>query len=388
MAQIPKRKLSIFSFGSNSSSANLKVTGDGKATAVEPQQGFKPSASTSNATVSRSNSTGGSPASLSNGSKQNMGSATTKTFSVSNSQSHSNIAPSSDGSMSEDLNIFERSVQDTIPAFEKINSRRPTLTRLRSTSKSGGDFGLQVSLSNFKNEDFIPPALDATTSILNDSNTNLDDVDIIYSSRRNSSVIGLNMALGRSAPSRKNSVYSMTQLHQQHSPNLASPPFSLQSTGSSSHFPSLSSPNTNASIAIPENMMQSRSSNHPISPTSPPKLTSSKSSISFYSYADLLSSDEYTKRPSFKQSYSQGIIPTRKNSVNSTKTASNGNQPSGLSKKFNSNLNKFLISPESSDSEDDVHSRNKSINDNESLISSSIGDCLRQTNTELAARDT
>lgn len=396
MAQIPKRKLSIFSFGSNSSSSgggsgnssngtapgstsasSTVAANTANSTMLKPDQ--KLSVGSRGAAAISGNTTGGNP-----------GSATTSKLSIPhNSSSHPNVSSPTDSSMSEDLNIFERSVQDSIPPFEKINSRRPTLTRLRSNSKSTGEFGSQASLTNFKNEDFIPPALDATTSILNDSNTNLDDVDIIYSSRRNSSVIGLNMALGRSAPSRKNSVYSMSQLHQQNSPNLNLQPFSPQSSGSSSHFPSLSSssgaskPNK-PTIPIPESMGKSRSNNHPISPTSPPKLTSSKSSISFYSYADLLSNDEYTKRPSFKKSYSQGIIPTRKNSMASNKTAANGNAPSGLSKKFNSNLNKFLISPESSDSEDDIQSRNKSIGDNESLISSSIGDCLRQTSTELS----
>ncbi|CAH6721820.1 hypothetical protein CLIB1444_07S03158 [[Candida] jaroonii] len=260
----------------------------------------------------------------------------------------------SDTKSEEDLHIFERSVQDQIPPL--LNSRRPTMTKLKSRNSS-------ISLSTFKTEDYVPPALDATTSIIADSKTNLDDVEMIYSSRRNSSVMGLNMALGRSpsSPSRKNSVYSMSQLN---------------------NLPALNVNNVNPTNST---MTQSNSVNHPISPTSPPKLTSSKSSISFYSYADLLNNDEFAKRPTFNNSYSQSFIPTRKSSV-SSKLHSNSHPhspslPSNQSfnnRKFNSSLNKFLISPESSDSEDD-----KLKNDNESFVSSSIGDCLRTNTAEL-----
>lgn len=135
-----------------------------------------------------------------------------------------------------------------------------------------------------------------------------------------------------------------------------------------------------------------------MSPTSPPKLTSSKSSISFYSYADMINNDEYAKRPSFKNSYSHGFVPTRKDSVNSIKfnSAASAHSDNGTpshfnsanSKKYNSNLNKFLISPESSDLEEELGKpksiNSKSINDNESLVSSSVGDCLRQNKTEIS----
>lgn len=361
----------------------------------------------------------------------NVGRTTRSSSASAGGQLHSPV--SSPTMLDNELHIFERSVQDydnppLPPAFAHSHdgSRRPTLSRLRT--KSGHNSS--ISLSNFKNEDYIPPALDATTSILNDNNTNLDDVDIIYCTRRNSSVLGLNMALGRSTPSRKNSVYSMNQLHQQQSSpyaangngatsanasfnpagcncsnsnsvnNSTNPCTNTIPESSQGESPCESSANVDAAngSSLPMSISQSlHSSNqhHPMSPTSPPKLSSSKSSISFYSYADMLNNDEYAKRPSFKNSYSHGFVPTRKDSVNSIKYpgGSESASPSHFngtnSKKFNSNLNKFLISPESSDLEDDGGSKAKSINDqsindNESLVSSTVGDCLRQTKTEIS----
>lgn len=325
-----------------------------------------------------------------------------------------------------DCNIFERSVQETAPV---------------------------------KQEDYIPPALDATAEILSDKDTNLDDVEMIYSSRRNSSVIGLNMALRRPyTPLRKNSVQSMSQIA----------PTSAQIGSQMGGF------------------------NQPQSPVSPPKLSTSRSSVSFYSYADMINNDEFARRPSVMHSYSHGVVPTIGSSMNrkmsvtlahssgsSAGLASAGgfggggganfsSQSSGLAfnkltRKLTSNsissqhnllqlqlqtpqlqgqsqsqlskqikdrqtlrrlskssdsealrgtgmgglgLQKFLISPESSDSEDqepyypDRHhsavsdsssTRRKSIIslalnelDNESLVSSSVADCIRQCTTEIS----
>lgn len=362
MTQVPKRRLSLFSFGSNSSQAintndSSVLSGPKDGRIITAAGGDSLNMKIPNTSSAFTSAAAEKPAKESRLSVNTNGNGfTSNGSSFSNPVTPNPMSPNAQSPVSNDgeLNIFERSVQDncSTPFEPPMNLRRPTLTRLRS--KQG--HGSSISLSNFKNEDYIPPALDATASILSDNNTNLDDIDIIYSLRRNSSVIGLNMALGRGTPSRKNSVYSMSQLHQQSSPSIQ---------------------NQSNSMAIPE-LSNNESQGNPLSPTSPPKLSSSKSSISFYSYADMLNNDEYAKRPSFKLSYSQGIIPTRKNSLNSSKFSNQNG------KKFGSNLNKFLISPESSDSEDDVVSRNKSINDNESLVSSSIGDCLRQTNTELS----
>lgn len=341
---------------------------------------------------------------------------------------YSPVLESSITSLSEkpDSNIFERSVQDfSFDGLDHPNSNK---------SKSSNQY--------IRNEDFIPPALDATTSILNDKDTDLDNIEMIYSNRRNSSVIGLNMALGRPfTPSRKNSSYSINQ-------NLQ------DSLRQSSISQSIQPPSFNQ-----QQQQQQNQQHQPQSPVSPPKLTSSKSSVSFYSYADMINNDEYSRRPSFKGSYSQGIIPTigRKQSVSSAnipfnsslnssnssyfpkiQSSTNSSSQLPLSSKFNksqqqsqlsrqfsikegqstsrkpsttsslkntssANLNKFLISPESSDDDSEDHeiyypavndlskrksltsnsSQLNSINDNESLVSTSIGDCIRQSTTEI-----
>lgn len=274
--------------------------------------------------------------------------------------------------------IFERSVQDLcvgepqtqqLPQPPRCNrcctNRSRSCTHNSTISLQGGQY--------MKNEDCIPPALDATTSILNDKDTNLDDIEMVYSNRRNSSVIGLNMALGRPmCGSRKNSTYS---LHQ--------------------------------------NQPQAQQTQSPISP---PKLTSSKSSLSFYSYADMISSEELQRRPSFQQSYSQNFFPVnnkKKSHIGSLSSACKKSDPSLLSKQLSKKFpptaspnQNFLILPESSDSEhyDNYYpeEKRKSVssnisgnsgnsrpynvkldNDNESLVSSSVGDCLRQCTTEI-----
>lgn len=300
-----------------------------------------------------------------------------------------------------------------------------------------------------KNEDCIPPALDASAHILTDKQTNLDEVEMVYSNRRNSSVIGLNMALGRPyTPSRKNSVISMS--HCNPSNTSANPAASLKD----SYNPSIGGSQSSLTNVPPQ------------SPVSPPKLKSSRSSVSFYSYADMINSDEFARRPSMKHSMSHGMAPTvnRKMSVASNHSitsnplscntgaacgmnASNVGSASNMStfslnkgsrklastsalpqsqltkqlaqrdsrlpssgvpsrqasKKGQSKLNNFMISPESSESEDqDVYypaasnspattQRRTSVvsngsnanGDNESLVSSSVGECIRQCTTDI-----
>lgn len=319
--------------------------------------------------------------------------------------------------------IFERSVQDSccsptasVPKCNRcVSTRSRSCTHNSSISIQGGQY--------LKQEDCIPAALDATASLLNDKDTNLDNVEMIYSNRRNSSVIGLNMALGRPfAPSRKNSTYLMNSFAaQQSQPQL----------------PTQQSPQTQTSSV------------------SPPKLTSSKSAVNFYSYADMISNDEFSRRPLGTPLHSQSFVPTLQSLQNSASisTSSTGqsqlssppsyrfgplhrsstsglersnsnasSQFSHLSKQImkqqqqqvkssKSNLQpsqqlinkKFLISPESSDNEENgdyvkesvgrhmsissgqsfKSSFSQGVPDNESLVSTSIGDCIRRTHTEL-----
>lgn len=361
----PKRRMSLFSFGQNAPAS-------------------KPAAQ-SVAPISTSPST----ASAKTAPKSPTGTLPSRTASRScnatqlNSPVCSPVLETESLCDKPDSNIFERSVQDMA--------------------------------GQVKHEDYIPPALDATAEILNDKDTNLEEVEMVYSSRRNSSVIGLNMALGRSAiPLRKNSVYSISQMsHQNANPHAS----------------------------------QSSLTGQLLSPVSPPKLNSSRSSVSFFSYADMISNDEFSRRPSVMHSYSHGGVPTvgRKMSVASNhSTTSNGNSSGGvahpgltfnklsrkvtlnsiasgnslsqLSKqikhfpkkagskhdKETANLNKFLISPESSDSEEQEPyypassspgaSARKSISSGQSIsnlegdaiVSTTVADCIRECSTEIS----
>ncbi|GBL51688.1 hypothetical_protein [Candidozyma auris] len=425
-----KRRLSMFTFGS-SSSTNTQAKDSGLSTSPnssQPKQGGLASSEGSIDSAMSSSKTQAAQSSNSTSSGFQKGNSkspgpVSPVMSVPNSKNNQLGSPVCSplfeaDSLQEnpDCNIFERSVQDL----------------------SG-----QV-----KHEDCIPPALDATAHILTDKQTNLDDVEMVYSNRRNSSVIGLNMALGRPyTPSRKNSVISMSQCNTSSNGNNAIYNSNNNNTGSQSSL-------TNA---LP-----------PQSPVSPPKLRSSRSSVSFYSYADMINSDEFARRPSIKHSFSHGMAPTmnRKMSVASnhsgisnslscnTGAACGANAPhasnsttnissfslgkglrkpqasttsissqSQLSKQLaqrevrqpgssvsskssskkgqSSKLNNFLISPESSESEDhevyypatssspvqrraSVTSSGSNPNaDNESLVSSTMGDCIRQCTTDI-----
>lgn len=266
--------------------------------------------------------------------------------------------------------IFERSVQDSMildPTSSvgagpqpPLNKRSLSYSRKSSLSLKSGPF--------IKNEDYAAPCLDAASHLLNNKNSDLDNIEMIYSNRRNSSVVGLNMALGRPfTPSRKNSMYSIPQ-----------------------------------AVSQSTNQVNSGAATSPISP---PKLNSSASAVSFYSYADMINHED-SRRPTFKSSYSQGVIPVLQSPSSSTGL----NSLSGSLKSKNgrgrtaSNAQKrgFLISPESSDEEKenvnkpqssklnqditDVHDEENE-EDSESFVSSSIGECLRKTRTELNSNE-
>lgn len=320
----------------------------------------------------------------------------------------------SPGSPSEPVPFTARNTQLNSPVCSPVAESNPLSERAGSQifERSVQDLSTPV-----KQEDYIPPALDATAEILGDKDTNLDEVEMIFSNRRNSSVIGLNMALGRPyTPLRKNSVYSMNQA------------LGNYANGGM---------NSTSSLA-----------NQPQSPASPPKLVSSRSSVSFYSYADMINNDEFSRRPSIMHSYSQGVVPAmgRKASIASNHSVTSNNLTGGQNLPFNKlsrkmtlgsvssapslsqlskllykdrmaqanqqripsvnndketrNLNKFLISPDSSDSEEHEAyfpeesisgtSRKKSFSsatsavDSESLVSFTAGDRIRQCTTEIS----
>lgn len=243
--------------------------------------------------------------------------------------------------------IFERSVQNVQPAPEITEQPRCSRCNVNRSRSCTHNSSISLLGQFFKNEDCIPPALDATTQILSNKNTNLDDVEMVYSNRRNSLVVGLNAALGRPfAPSRKNSALSIHSL-------LQFLPLTLDS------------------------------------PVSPPRLNQSRSSLSFYSYADMVNSDETWKsRPGFRQLVSHSMVPTTKKMALASRVPTMTSLKSApvrhmsIKDRPQSNLNNYLISPDSSDSEDVLHRKSVS-SDNESLVSSTIGDCLRRTTTEI-----
>lgn len=255
--------------------------------------------------------------------------------------------------------IFERSVQNAADCDDAV-TENPRCNRCCANRSRLCTHSLSVSLLGryFKNEDYIPPALDALTQILT-SQSNLDDVEMVYSNRRNSLVVGLSAALGRPlAASRKNSVFS---LHSQG--NLNNPNMSLAHPAAATQPPS-------------------HSDNSPVRP-------SSRSSLSFYSYADMVNSDETCKpRPGFRQLLSQSMVPTKRTaSAPRVPTMTLIAQKSPVRhvsiKDRGGALNSYLISPDSSDLEE-VPARRPSVSsDNDSLVSSTIGDCLRRTTTEI-----
>ncbi|KAG7663749.1 VHS2 [[Candida] subhashii] len=295
----------------------------------------------------------------------------------------------------DDYCIFERSVQDacvfdpalrsgSIVSLASINNNhKPSISTRPRSATTAGTHNSSISLTTgqyLKNEDYIPPALDATASLLCDRNCNLDDVELVYSPRRNSSLIALNMALGRSSVSRKNSTFSLSTNGYTHSHH------GMEGTG-----------------ILPMSPSSTTSSSPP--PLAPGVLPTSKSQLNFYSYAEMINDDSgnsMRRRPSFKHAYSQGFInPPRQrtpSAISPFTTATKPKHPKKSVSAGSTNKQKFLISPESSDSEVEIdakvikpiRSRTSVIagplspnSDNESLVSSSIGECIRQTTNEI-----
>lgn len=190
---------------------------------------------------------------------------------------------------SESSLIFERSVEDPTQVYQPTQCPRCG----KKSSSSGIKCNHQsiVNLpSHYSVENFVSPCLDATTQILTDKNADLENVDMVYS-RRPSSVMGLNLALGRT----RSSVATDTMQ------STSSP---VQKTHSIASMTDLeSSPNNNTST-----INNNTSSAATTTAARPPAL-------SFYSYADMINSENPNpRRPSISQSLSSSFINTRSNS--------------------------------------------------------------------------
>lgn len=236
--------------------------------------------------------------------------------------------------------IFERSVQDLsqipTPPVRPHSLLVLLVHSLHSVLRGTGNGSqLCITCPSFSPEDYIPLTLDATALIIADKLTNLDDVEMVYPLRRNSSVVGLLMALGARprGPSRKNLAYLMSQV----ADNAVAPP-------------------------------------RPLALLSPPKLLSLRLSLNFCLYVDIV--QEHDDMPQFRTLYSQGYIPKLPQLLHGPTTkhkrplaAANGRPPT------NSDLLKFMILPELLEGEGD---------DDDVVVASTLGDCLRHTTTELS----
>ncbi|CAB4253254.1 Vhs2p KABA2_02S15224 [Maudiozyma barnettii] len=145
-------------------------------------------------------------------------------------------------------------------------------------------------------ENFVPPALDESCSIVTDVNTKLGDVDMIYSKRP--STLGLDMALGRT----RSSSFATPRAQSTHDLGLQSNPSTRQT---SDEFPSSS-------------------------PSPPSRL------LRFYSYADMLSDENIQQQ---QQQYQQQI--QGQNSSSNSTMHPNQHRPDLLNHNSYSNDDKF-----------------------------------------------
>ncbi|SCU86478.1 LAME_0D06304g1_1 [Lachancea meyersii CBS 8951] len=192
--------------------------------------------------------------------------------------------------------IFERSVQDHQQQFHQpgaVPERPGAASRAgsfagsftgsfvggsgRRTSRPGSHRGsVSMAPAHHTLEDLVAPALDASATLVTDSQTDLDNVEMIYSDRN--STLGLDRALGRT---RTNSNYNLPQLSRANSNASAA---------------SMASVNSNASGV-------SNCSNCTSTASDRPRI------LRFYSYADMISDENaQCRRPSVSHSASSTLL--------------------------------------------------------------------------------
>jgi len=244
-------------------------------------------------------------------------------------------------SPSESSLIFERSVEDpTQPIQQAQNTCSRCQTNNEENNSNNNNSNNNNNISNSPNsrcnhqsvcnlpshysvENFVSPCLDATTKILTDENTDLDNVDMVYS-RRPSSVMGLNMALGRNK-SFSGNVNNMNNMNDD------------IPTG----FSAISRNNSNLNITKTNSLASIKDSdNDGSNPKRPPTL-------SFYSYADMINNENPNpKRPSISQSLSSSFINSRQASRSNSITASAAQQQRENILNNNSLMNNNSITPQ------------------------------------------
>ncbi|KAM3160758.1 Viable in a HAL3 SIT4 background protein 2 [Lachancea thermotolerans] len=186
--------------------------------------------------------------------------------------------------------IFERNVEEprapgaaaapaasTTSAGSGHDSERATAAAAAAARDSASASGRHAL------EDLVAPALDASASIVNDQDTDLDNVEMIYSGRP--STLGLDLALGRT---RTNSFQNLPALSRAGSTASAISMSSAASAASAASGASCASCTSNASNATA---------------TDRPRV------LRFYSYADMLSDENaHSRRPSLTQSTSSSLL--------------------------------------------------------------------------------
>lgn len=155
-------------------------------------------------------------------------------------------------SPAQDSMIFERMVQDPMTQAPVVNC--PRCGKYRNECHHQSILHLP---QHFQNENFIPAALDSTTSLIS-SNANLDEVEMI-------------------SPPRKNSMVNF-------------PTFSRRGS------------------------TLDRSQSFSVANAARPNISPHKSTLSFYSYADMINKEDQegnylTRRPSISQTLSTSFLP-------------------------------------------------------------------------------
>lgn len=202
--------------------------------------------------------------------------------------------------------IFERSVEDPSQVFQQNSCPRCGANSNDTNGLKCNHQSIANLPSHYSVENFVSPCLDATTKILTDDSTDLDNVDMVYS-RRPSNVMNLSMALNGGRTKSYIDEASVPQYPQQRTRSFASVK-DLESPG----------------------------------PTRPPVL-------SFYSYADMINNEQPNpRRPSISQSLSSSFLNSRSNSITSNSNkfqAGNSITPKRNSIANNSSRPSFSCSP-------------------------------------------
>lgn len=268
---------------------------------------------------------------------------TTTTTTNNNNHSHHNIRS------------ISPSTNPSLTSLDKYSlSKQNSNTSIASTLTSP----ISSSAINRRHtlENLIAPCLDASCSIINDSNTDLNDVDMVYS--RRPSTVGLDMALGRR--------YS----HQQ-SNNLK-----LTRSYSNTVTPTNYNNNNNSNLMLTKSYTSTNDHN--------PRI------LRYYSYADMLSdelnetpqSNNSSRRPSFNtSSQSTPFINTTSN--NNTSTFQTNRSPNLLPKhhKRLSNTNFHIESSGSEGFSTDDEDDDEDINSNNTNNNNNIANLLLQSTT-------